>query len=482
MKKSLAPTNDAHIFALEKPWIPDPALTSVLQVIESEGGQGILVGGCVRDHLLGLKPKDIDIEVYGLSPQELEDVLKKHFQVMPVGKSFGVFKVLVSIFQESQVFDVALPRQDSKSGEGHRGFVISHDPNMTFSEAASRRDFTINAMGIDIKTQVLLDAHGGYADLQNNLLKHVSEAFIEDPLRVLRAAQFCARFGFVLDPTTVKLCRMLKNELSTLSRERIYEEMKKLFLARQPSLGLLVLRESESLILFPELEALIGCEQEAQWHPEGDVWIHTLMVVDQAAWLIKDLEEEEKLIIMAGALCHDLGKPSTTAYINGRIKSIGHDVEGVAPTINLLSRMGFAPKYFEEIAALVREHLKPYQLYAKRDEVSDGAIRRLAERVNIRYLLKVSQADFFGRTTPEALSLVDPSARWLEERIKNLLGSELKTKALLLGRHLISLGQKPGIGFKKILDAAFEAQLDGIFCTEEEAIVWVKEYIKKEDL
>ena len=172
---------------------------------------------------------------------------------------------------------------------------------------------------------------------------------------------------------------------------------------------------------------------------------------DQAALLIKDLDEEEKLRIMAGALCHDLGKPSTTEHIDGRIKSIAHDVEGVAPTLSLLSRMGFAPKYFDDVAALVREHLKPYQLYAKRDEVSDGAIRRLAERVNIRYLLKVSQADFFGRTTPEALSGVrSSSASWLEQRVNSLLGSELKTKALLLGRHLINLGKKPGPSFKKI--------------------------------
>jgi len=482
MKNSLPAICKSHIFPLETPWKADPALTSVFKVLEGLGAQGFLVGGCVRDHLLGLKPKDIDIEVYGLDPEALEAGLKKYFQVLPVGKSFGVFKVVVEEQGESQVFDVALPRQDNKSGQGHRGFVISHDPNMSFSDAASRRDFTLNAMGIDINNQVLLDPHGGFADLKHNNLRHVSKAFSEDPLRVLRAAQFCARFGFNLDPETVILCRILKNELATLSRERIYEEMKKLLLAQKPSLGLSVLRETESLVLFPELEALIGCEQEPQWHPEGDVWTHTLMVVDQAAQRIKNLEEEEKLIIMAGALCHDLGKPSTTAHIGGRIKSIGHDIEGVAPTLSFLDRMGFAPKYFDEVAALVREHLKPYQLYAKRDEVSDGAIRRLAERVNIRHLLTVSQADFFGRTTPEALSGIDPSASWLLERVNKLLGSGLNTKALVLGRHLINLGKKPGPGFKRILDAAFEAQLDGIFKTEEEAIIWLKDYLKKEAL
>jgi len=464
----------SEILALTNLYKADAQLLTLLDRIEKIGGRGILVGGCVRDHLLGLKAKDIDIEVYEIEPDKLEQELKKYFQVLPVGKSFGIYKIVV----DNQVFDVALPRRDNKTGEGHKGFVVSHDPAMSYREASQRRDFTINSMGIDLKNQLLLDPHGGLLDLQNKNLKHISDAFSEDPLRVLRAAQFCARFDLKLDPSTVLLCKKLKPELYTLSTERIYEEIKKLFLAQKPSLGLKVLEQTESIELFPELQVLIGCKQDCQWHPEGDVWIHTLLVVDQAARLIKDLPEEEKLIIMAGALCHDLGKPFTTQVIDGRVKSPAHDVEGAAPTLSFLRRIGFPIKYHDDIANLVREHLKPYQLYAKRDEVSEGAIRRLAERVNIKYLLMVSQADFFGRTTPEALSGIDPSAGWLLERVDTILGQELKTKPLLLGRHLIALGLKPGPVFSQILNHAFEAQLDGIFDTEEEAFSWLKNYIK----
>jgi tRNA nucleotidyltransferase (CCA-adding enzyme) len=482
MKNSQPLINAAHVSKLERPWVTHAALTSLLNQITTLGGTGILVGGCVRDHLLGLEPKDIDIEVYGLEPEALERGLQKKFQVLPVGKSFGIFKILVNYQNIKFSFDVAVPRRDNKTGSGHRGFVVSNDPHMSFSEASSRRDFTLNAMGIDINSQSLLDPHGGLADLKNNKLRAISQAFSEDPLRVLRAAQFCARFGFELEDYTKELCIKLKPELATLSKERIYEEFKKLLLAKSPSTGLKILRETESLELFPELEALIGCEQDPLWHPEGDVWIHTLLVIDQAIDLIKDLAEDEKLIVMVAALCHDLGKPSTTAHIDGRIKSHGHDMAGVAPTLSFLARIGFPPKYFEEVAALVREHLKPYQLYAKRDEVSDGALRRLALRVNIRHLLRVSQADFFGRTTKEALSMVDPSAAWLQERISTLLGNELSTRPILLGRHLINLGKTPGPNFSRILATAFEAQLDGLFCTEEEAMAWLKNYLKSEEL
>lgn len=478
MKTTLLNIDPAHVLPLVKPWPVEPGLAKLLKIIQAQGGKAILVGGCVRDHLLGLVPKDLDLEVYGLEPQELEEALAKNFIVLPVGKSFGIYKVIVQVNQENRVYDVAVPRLDNKSGSGHKGFIVSHDPFMSFSDAAIRRDFTVNAMGIDLCSQTLLDPHGGFKDLKLNLLRHVSKAFKEDPLRVLRAAQFCARFGFTLDPQTVDLCRSLKEELRTLSRERIYEEMKKLLLAKEPERGLEVLRSCEALLLFPELQALIGCKQEPTWHPEGDVWIHTLMVVKEARKLCESLPEDEQLVVMAGALCHDLGKPPTTCIIDGKIKSIAHDQAGVPLTHSFLERLGFPPKYFSEVSDLVREHLKPFQLYAKRDEVSDGAIRRLCMRVNIKHLLLVSQADFLGRTTPEALSRVDPSAHWLDERIKQLLGNEVSIKPLLLGRHLIALGMKPGPHFSQILHSAFELQLDGLFNTEDQAILWLKEYIK----
>ncbi len=464
---------------LTKPLVPNEHLALLLRSIRAHKGIPLLVGGSVRDHLLDLSPKDFDIEVFGLSSKELEDVLSASFKVIAVGRNFGIFKVIVSIQKEEKSFDVATPRTENKSGSGHKGFVITTNPFLSFKEAAERRDFTINAMAIDTESQMLIDPFMGEEDLNKKILKHVSAAFSEDPLRVLRAAQFCARFDLTLDESTVLLCQKLKYELLSLSQERIFEEIKKLLLAKKPSLGFSVLRATEALILFPELDALIDCQQEAEWHPEGDVWVHSLMVVDQAARLSQTLSEAERLIVMFGALCHDLGKPSTTILKDGRIKSPGHEQAGVAPTLALLTKMGVPKKWHDDIANLVREHLKPFQLYAKRDEVSDGAIRRLLTRVNIDHLLLVSQGDFCGRTTKEALSGVDPSEIWLRKKVSELMGEERTPSPLLQGRHLMQKGLKPGPEFAPILKEAFEAQLDGSFKNEDQALAWLNDYLAR---
>ena len=476
MTSDLLKIDTKQRFKLAELFPKSPQLDLLLTTIAKASGKGVLVGGCVRDHLLGHVAKDIDVEVYGLQSKTLEHVLTKNFSVIAVGKTFGIFKVSVVVNGEKQSFDVALPRSENKSGSGHRGFVVSTDPYMPFAAASSRRDFTINAMGIDPETNELLDPHGGAKDLAEHRLKHVSDAFQEDPLRVLRAAQFCARFDLTLDEKTGELCRTLKNELLTLSRERIYEEMKKLLLAKMPSIGLAVLRQTDALILFPELQALIGCPQDEEWHPEGDVWIHSLMVADQAAQIVarSELLEEDKLIVMAGALCHDFGKPATTMVKDGRIKSPGHEQAGEEPTRQFLANMGFPKKLHEDVVELVREHLKPHQLYSKREEVSDGAIRRLSARVNIERLLMVAKADFLGRTTEDALLGNDPSEEWLRQKIKDLLGPDLRPRPIILGRHLIALGQQPGLHFATVLHDAFQAQMDGEFSDEESGLVWLK--------
>lgn len=476
MNRTLPIIDESDKTKLLTPFTISPHLRLLLNKITAAHGKGILVGGCVRDHLLGLVAKDIDIEVYGITSDALEKILNDHFSVVAVGKTFGIFKVSVTIGSEKRSFDVAVPRSENKLGRGHKGFVVNTDPYMSFKDAASRRDFTINAMGIDPDTSELLDPHGGAGDLKAARLKHVSSAFSEDPLRVLRGAQFCARFGLTLDDQTVELCKELLPELSTLSKERIFEELKKLLLAKKPSLGLEVLRATEALMLFSELIALIGCQQEQEWHPEGDVWVHSLMVADQAANIVlkADLSEEEKLIVMAGALCHDLGKPSTTIIKDGRIKSPGHEQAGEEPTRGFLEKMGFPKKNHDQVVSLVKEHLKPHQLYSKREEVSDGAIRRLSARVNIEHLLMVSEADFLGRTTTDALSGHDPSAPWLRQKTTELLGPDLAPRPILLGRHLIALGEQPGPKFREILRQGFEAQLDGDFYDEASAIVWLK--------
>jgi tRNA nucleotidyltransferase (CCA-adding enzyme) len=356
-------------------------IRTIAETVRSEGGRALLVGGCVRDPLMGLEPKDWDLEVYGIEPARLREILEKFGQVNAVGEAFTVYKL-------GPHLDVSLPRRERKTGPGHRGFVIEGDPSMSISDAARRRDFTINAILSDPLTGEIIDPFNGQADIRNKVLRAVSaDTFAEDSLRVLRAAQFAARFEFVIDDDTVALCHNI--ELSDLPPERIWGELEKLLLrANRPSIGLKWLRDLRVIEkLFPELVALIDVPQDPEWHPEGDVFVHTTLVLDQARELIGDLDYPRQVTVMLSALAHDLGKPSTTEFLEGRWRSRGHEEAGVGPTEMLLDRLnihtldGYDVR--GQVIALVREHLKPGEFYKKRDELSDGAFRRLARKCEL---------------------------------------------------------------------------------------------------
>jgi tRNA nucleotidyltransferase (CCA-adding enzyme) len=454
-------------------------LARLVDVIVAAGGRPVAVGGAIRDSLLGHTPKDIDVEVYGLPLEALEAALSAAgLSVHAVGRSFGVLKVDVVVEHEREVIDVALPRTESKVGRGHKGFVVESDPFMSFEAAAARRDFTINAIGVDLQSGAVLDPWGGIADLERGILRHVSDAFDEDPLRVLRAAQFAARFGFVVDDGTVARCRALQGELSTLAPERIGEELKKLLLkGTWPSLGLHVLRAVGAVeTLFPELQALMGCPQEPEWHPEGDVWVHTLMVVDEAARMsrLDGLPEREHLLTVLAALCHDFGKPATTEVSDGRIRSRDHESQGEGPTRTFCARLGIPADDVELVVGLVRDHLKPFMLWKERDTISDAAIRRLALRVPVPLLCRVATADHFGRTTPDALRREDPAGPWLMQKATDLAVSDGAPRPLLQGRDLQACGLSPGKTFGVILKEAFEAQLEGEFHDHDGALAWLR--------
>ncbi len=313
---------------------------------------------------------------------------------------------------------------------------------MTFEEASARRDFTINSIGFDPIHQLWLDPHHGQEDLRKGVLRHVGPAFAEDPLRVLRGAQFAARLNFQLAPETIELCQTL--DLNELSRERLLGEFKKLLLrAERPSIGLEILRQTKTLRFFPELEALIDVPQDPTWHPEGCVWTHTLMVVDEAAKL-RVGEEKADLVLMFGALCHDFGKPETTIWKDGHWRSPAHDVVGMQPTEKFLRRLTDEVSLIEKVTVLVREHLRPAMLYNDREKVTPGAIRRLALRVSIPELLLVAEADHFGRTTDDALRREFPAKQWLLDQASKLDVRDEKPKPFLKGRHLLQLGMRPG--------------------------------------
>ncbi len=451
-------------------------ITKLAETIKQNGGSAMLVGGCVRDELMGVEPKDWDVEVYGIAPLKLKEILETFGRVDAVGEAFTVYKI-------GQDLDVSLPRRERKVARGHKGFVVEGDPEMSFAEAAKRRDFTINAIMRDALTGEIVDVHGGQADLEKKMIRHVSdETFAEDSLRVLRAAQFAARFGFEIEAETVELCRQI--DVTDLPKERIWGEMEKLLLkAEKPSIGLQWLYDLNVVEqLFPEMKSLVGVPQEKAWHPEGSVDVHTLMVVEEARKLIDDLPYSKKITVMLGALCHDFGKPATTAFFDGRWRSHAHDEAGVEPTLSFLNKLGiFTLDGYDvrgQVIQLVRYHLKPGEFYKARP--GDGAFRRLARKVEPDLLYRVAKADSLGRNPewlPKEKWFKAEAQEWFIERVRELKVEEEAPKPILMGRHLIELGLKPSPQFKKILDAVYEKQLDGQITNLEDAISEAKKSI-----
>lgn len=439
-----------------------PQVSQISEAVRAEGGRALLVGGCVRDELMAKQPKDWDLEIYGIPPERLRELLDRFGSVNVVGEAFTVYKL-------GPHLDVSLPRRERKTGRGHRAFFIEGDPSMSIEEATSRRDFTINAVLQDPLTNEIIDPFHGRQDLERKVLRAVSpKTFPEDSLRVLRAAQFAARFEFEIESQTIELCRSI--DLSDLPAERIRGEMEKLLLrAQRPSIGLQWLREFGAIDqLFPELKALFDVPQEPEWHPEGDVWIHTLLTIDRAREQIDDLPYVKQMTVMLAALAHDFGKPATTEFIDGRLRSREHEEAGVAPAIKFLDRLNIhtidgydvrAP-----VVAIVRDHLKPGEFYKKRLEVSVGAFRRLARKVDLDLLYRVAKADSLGRNAehvPRENWYTAEAQDWFINRVSEL---ELKDGApapILLGRHLLEMGMQPGPRIGEITKAVYEMQLDG---------------------
>jgi len=438
-----------------------------------------IVGGFVRDHLLhswgrlDREPKDIDVEVYGMDYDEAIAALQPWGKVDMVGKAFGVIKFST---KPGHDYDFSIPRRESKEGAGHKGFKVAFDPTITPKEAAARRDFTFNALAFDYHRRELLDFFNGVEDLRNGVLRHTSEAFGEDPLRVLRGMQFCGRYNLAADPATVDLCRSMKPGYKELPVERVREEwLKWAKLSQKPSAGLKFLRETEWIDFFPELKALIDVPQEPEWHPEGDVWIHTLHCCDAMA-TIPDWKQEEPLdraTHMLAILCHDFAKPQCTAQIEkgGRLRwtAHGHEEEGGPIAREFLEKLQMPQEVVERVVPLVVDHL------AHITTRTDKSIRRLAKRLhpeNLDGLWLVMAADHMGR--PPLPQIVPPTVTELRDRAKSLGVDQKPPEAFLMGRDLIAMGMKPGKEMGQILKNAYEAQLDGEIISKESALDWLK--------
>jgi tRNA nucleotidyltransferase (CCA-adding enzyme) len=449
---------------------------SIATAVRDAGGRALIVGGWVRDRLLGLpepEKSNVDLEVFGLPGDRLRALLEPFGRVEAVGESFQVYKI--------GDIDISLPRRDSKAGRGHRGFVVTGDPDMSIAEAARRRDFTVNAISWDPLTHEHFDPFDGRRDLEQRLLRVVDPlSFGDDSLRVLRAVQFAARFELTIEESTAALCRRIA--LDDLPPERVWGEFEKLLFAPKPSIGFAVAMDLGVIEkLFPELQALAGCPQEPEWHPEGDVWVHNLQVIDRARTRIDDLPRPRQLAVMLGAVCHDLGKPATTKLIDGRIRSLDHEEQGVAPASAFLDRLnvnafdGYDVR--RQVLGITAQHLKPGSWFKVRDEVGDGAFRRLAHKVDLELLARVAKSDCEGRRP----GTFDCTAMdWFLERARALGVQHRPPQPILLGRHLLALGVKPGPRVGEILKAIYEQQMDGQVTSLDEAISAAKRTLAPE--
>lgn len=452
----------------------------VCEAVREAGGRGVLVGGWVRDWLRGFESKDFDLEVYGLDAAKLRSVLESIARVNTVGEHFSVYKLVfrrdvqdlprlddVGPLTQRVEMDVSIPRRESKSGRGHRAFIIEGDPSMTPEEAARRRDFTINAVMYDPLTDEMIDPFGGAKDLEQGVLRAVAaDTFVEDSLRVLRAVQLAARFEMTIEPRTAELCRNI--DLSDLPAERIWGEIEKLLsLAERPSIGLRASLELRVLHkLFPELAALDGSEINRPPASDSSGFTNTALSLDQAVKLARSLSKPERITLMLATLCHDLGLAggASASRNPGGVELVAVErASAVLKTLGVHTIAGYDVR--SQVLALVREQKRPAQFYETRAQVSDGDFRRLAQRVDIDLLYRLAKACALAREGELRLA-----EDWFMERARELGVEHGPPEPLLLGRHLIEAGYEPGPRMGQILREVYEFQLDGTVRTLDEAL------------
>jgi tRNA nucleotidyltransferase (CCA-adding enzyme) len=459
-------------------------LDRIVRDLTASGFRAVIVGGSVRDALLGLEPKDFDAEVYGISYDSLAEFLSGRGSVDLVGKSFGVVK----LSSDNHTWDFSVPRRDSKTGPGHRDFRATFDADITPREAASRRDFTVNAIAYDPVTGELLDFFGGQTDLRNRVLRATSEAFSEDPLRVLRGMQFACRFDLTVDSATAEMSRAIASEYSTIARERIAEEfMKWAVKSVRPGRIAEYLKATGWIVHFPEIAALFDTPQEPEWHPEGDVGTHTMFVLDQAARIARrdQLDIDAHAVLLFASLAHDFAKPATTERRekDGRLRwtSWGHEAAGGPMARRFLERIGIKSAIVDQVVPLVENHLAHHSIG---QEITPRAVRRLAIRLapaSIAQLIRVIEADASGRP-PLTPGLPPAAARILAAAEAEAVNSRPQTP-LILGRHVLPyFDDRPGVHIGEVTNAAYEAQADGAFSTEDEALQWLRSYMEARGL
>ena len=424
--------------------------------VAQKGGSTYYVGGYVRDLLLGKHNKDIDIEVHGIQPVELESILDSIGERVSMGESFGIYGI------KGYDIDIAMPRQEKNRGKGHKDFDVFVDPNIGTKKASERRDFTINALMQDVLTGEVIDHWNGQEDLKAHVIRHNNNVtFVEDPLRVLRAAQFAARFEFEVAPETIELCKTM--DLSELAQERIMGELSKAILkANKPSFFFEVLREMEQLdTWFPEVKKLIGVEQNPKYHAEGDVWNHTMMVLDSAVPYARGGKTSNELAFMLSALCHDFGKVVATEFVNGAIHAYGHEVKGIPMVKAFIKRLTNEKDIYTYVVNMTTLHMKPNAMANAKSSIKKTN-QMYDESVDPEGLICISLADTYGQILGENSGLSEAGANkpFLDERLK--VYREYMARPYVMGRDLMAAGLKPDKNFKSYLDYAHKLRLAGI--------------------
>lgn len=417
--------------------------------VAEKGGRVYYVGGFVRDRIMGTENKDIDIEIHGIHPRELAEILDSVGKRTEMGAEFGIFGL------RGYDLDIAMPRKEEATGRGHKDFAVFVNPFLGTEKAARRRDFTMNALMQDVQTGEVIDHFGGVEDIQKGVIRHVNaKTFVEDPLRVLRAGQFAARFGFSVAQETVELAKTM--DLSALARERIMGELEKALLkADTPSVFFEEMRKMNQLsVWFPEVKLLIGVMQNPKFHPEGDVWTHTMMVLDEAAGLKEGAANP--LGFMLAALTHDFGKAVTTEVIDGKIRSRGHEIKGLPMIKTFLQRITNETKLIKYVLNMDELHMQPKIMAAQRAEMK--SMNRLFDRaIDPEGLVLLSQADHMGR----AGSMRDENT---EQFLKASLAEfhRIMERPYVMGADLIAAGWKPGPYFSELLGFSHKLRLAGV--------------------
>jgi tRNA nucleotidyltransferase (CCA-adding enzyme) len=468
----------------------EPSISNILDKLNRLGYEGLIVGGAVRDAIMGIVPKDIDIEVYKINYESLVAFLSTYGHVDLVGKKFGVIKFKPKN-GEGMEYDISIPRIESKVGINHTDFNIEFDVRMTIEEAATRRDFTINALAYNPSTETLYDFFGGVSDIENKILKHTSNKFREDALRILRAMQFQARFNFSIHPETISLMKEMlttTTEFSELSIERVYEEWKKWAeKGINHSLIFQFMRDTDLINYYPELKKLKETIQDTIYHPEGDVEIHTKLCLEHLDKIIDEeqIKGEGKIILVMAVLLHDIAKPYTTEEKEKRgrltITSEGHEALGGEMCFKLLPQLGFHNALVTPIANLVTNHLAGVNISmitAQSGKVK--SVKKLSRRLfpaTIQQLLYVMRADTNGRGSKDIKLPIGYND--ILDIANEINVNDKQYEHILKGRHLIEFGLKPSPEFGDILTKAAEAQENGEFNVLDEAKKWLEIFIGK---